>query len=318
MTSIGLGAAGHPLLATTTSLPETDGFLLTGRLSLATHPWLAEHAVLNQILLPGTAFVEMAVRAGDEAGCGTLDELTLHAPLTIPPTDAIHLQVTANGPDPDGRRTLSIHSRIDDSTTEQPWTRNAIGTISNTTTTHTPQFPTTWPPPGATPIDITTFYDSLSPQPEDHDGPTFQGLTAAWRLNDDILTEVELPTNTTNANTNTYTIHPALFDAAVQGIALTTNTNNTARLPFAWNNVTIPATRRTHLRIHITPNGTNNYTLTATDPTNNPVLSAQSQHYAPSPPTNSKTTTPTTPCGTSNGSTHRPSRTPPLPAGGAW
>ncbi|XRQ16612.1 acyltransferase domain-containing protein, partial [Actinomadura welshii] len=41
----GLGAAHHPLLAAAVSLAGSEGLLLTGRLSLRTHPWLAEHAV---------------------------------------------------------------------------------------------------------------------------------------------------------------------------------------------------------------------------------------------------------------------------------
>ncbi|MYU19105.1 hypothetical protein GTZ78_52615, partial [Streptomyces sp. SID8361] len=64
--SAGLGAAGHPLLGAAVELPDSDGFLLTGRLSLQTHPWLADHAVSGTVLLPGTAFVELAIRAGDQ------------------------------------------------------------------------------------------------------------------------------------------------------------------------------------------------------------------------------------------------------------
>ena len=33
------------------------------------HPWLADHVVLGSVLLPGTALVELALRAGDEVGC---------------------------------------------------------------------------------------------------------------------------------------------------------------------------------------------------------------------------------------------------------
>ena len=50
------------------SCPGPGGVLLTGRVSLGSHPWLADHVVAGQVLLPGTAFVELAVRAGDEAG----------------------------------------------------------------------------------------------------------------------------------------------------------------------------------------------------------------------------------------------------------
>ena len=40
------------------------GWLLTGRLSLRTHPWLADHAVMGTVLLAGTALLDLALYAG--------------------------------------------------------------------------------------------------------------------------------------------------------------------------------------------------------------------------------------------------------------
>ena len=79
--SAGLGAVEHPLLGAAVELAGGDGLVLTGRVSLAAQPWLADHAVADTVLLPGTAFVELAIRAGDAAGCGQMDELALEAPL---------------------------------------------------------------------------------------------------------------------------------------------------------------------------------------------------------------------------------------------
>ena len=59
--------------------------VLTGRLAVATQPWLADHAVGGVVLFPGAGFVELAIRAGDEVGCGVVEELMLHAPLVLPP-----------------------------------------------------------------------------------------------------------------------------------------------------------------------------------------------------------------------------------------
>ncbi|CAM5380536.1 Ketosynthase family 3 (KS3) domain-containing protein OS=Streptomyces antimycoticus OX=68175 GN=SSPO_015790 PE=4 SV=1 [Streptomyces antimycoticus] len=83
--SAGLGAAGHPLLGAAVELADTDGLVLTGRLSLATQPWLADHAVSGTVLFPGTAFLELAIQAGDQVGCDQVEELTLQAPLILPP-----------------------------------------------------------------------------------------------------------------------------------------------------------------------------------------------------------------------------------------
>ena len=81
--ALGLGALDHPLLGAAVALPERGGLVLTGRLSLDEQPWLAGHQVRGAVLLPGTAFAELAVRAGDEAGCGEVEELTLQAPLVL-------------------------------------------------------------------------------------------------------------------------------------------------------------------------------------------------------------------------------------------
>ena len=80
----GLAAAGHPLLGAAVELAGGDGYVLTGRLSVAAQPWLADHVVAGAVLVPGTALVELAVRAGDAAGCGRVEELVLEAPLILP------------------------------------------------------------------------------------------------------------------------------------------------------------------------------------------------------------------------------------------
>ncbi|MBP5910510.1 SDR family NAD(P)-dependent oxidoreductase, partial [Streptomyces sp. LBUM 1478] len=126
MASAGLAAADHPLLGAVVALADGDGLLLTGRLSTRTHPWLADHAVRDAALLPGTAFLELAVRAGDQVGCGQVEELTLEAPLVLPPEGGVAVQLAVGAPDRDGRRPLSLHARPD-GTDDVPWTCHARG-----------------------------------------------------------------------------------------------------------------------------------------------------------------------------------------------
>ncbi|MGW8881910.1 type I polyketide synthase, partial [Streptomyces mirabilis] len=79
--SVGLEGAEHPLLGAVLDLPGPGGVVLTGRLAVRTHGWLADHVVDGRVLVPGTALVEMAVRAGDQVGHGTVSELVLESPL---------------------------------------------------------------------------------------------------------------------------------------------------------------------------------------------------------------------------------------------
>ena len=60
----GLSSAGHPLLGAAVGLAGGEGCVFTGRLSLESHPWLADHVVLGVVLLPGTAFLELGVACG--------------------------------------------------------------------------------------------------------------------------------------------------------------------------------------------------------------------------------------------------------------
>lgn len=144
----GLGAAHHPLLTAAVSVANSDGLLLTGRLSRRTHPWLADHAVRGTVLLPGTAFLELAVRAGDEAGCGRVEELTLAAPLLLPEEGGVQVQVWVGSPDESGRRAVSVHSRPDGpEELPGPSTPQAPSSPASTT-------PTSTPPPGRPPTPI--------------------------------------------------------------------------------------------------------------------------------------------------------------------
>ena len=120
----GQAAAEHPLLGAAVELAgEGEGLLLTGRVSLATHPWLADHRVAGNVLLPGTALLELALAAAEQAGAEGVEELTMQAPLALPESGAVAIQVSVCGPGEDGRREIAIHSRPEGE--EAEWSQNA-------------------------------------------------------------------------------------------------------------------------------------------------------------------------------------------------
>ncbi|MGC5411210.1 acyltransferase domain-containing protein, partial [Streptomyces sp. DT225] len=55
--SVGLRASEHPWLGAVTGTAADDGYLFTGRLSLAEQPWLSEHAAFGTVLVPGTGLL---------------------------------------------------------------------------------------------------------------------------------------------------------------------------------------------------------------------------------------------------------------------
>ncbi|MEE3920996.1 hypothetical protein V2I01_30850 [Micromonospora sp. BRA006-A] len=84
----GLGVARHPLLGAAVSVAGEDMVVLTGRLSVSTHPWLVDHIVSGAVVVPGTALVDLVVRAGDEVGASRVRELTVLARSCCPPPAA--------------------------------------------------------------------------------------------------------------------------------------------------------------------------------------------------------------------------------------
>ncbi|MFD4673749.1 type I polyketide synthase [Lentzea sp. NPDC058450] len=264
VSSAGLDAADHPLLGAAVPLVDSDGFLFTGRLSPETHPWLAEHEVFDSILLPGTAFVELALHAGEQVGCGTLDELTLQAPLVLPRTGSVQLQVVVGAPE-SGVRPITVHSRVDD----EQWTRHATGAL---TESQDADFELTqWPPAGAEQIDVTDVYDGFADAGFGY-GPLFQGLNAAWRSGDDVFAEVSLPSA---ADTDGFGVHPALLDATLHGIGAGGLLSGGALLPFAWRGVRLHSTGAKSVRVRLTATG-ESVAIQLADGTGAPVASVES------------------------------------------
>ncbi|MFI9275858.1 type I polyketide synthase [Kitasatospora sp. NPDC052896] len=286
--SAGLASAEHPLLGAAVELPDSDGFLFTGRLALRTHPWLADHAVGDTVLLPGTAFVELAVRAGDQVGCGLVEELTLEVPLVLPEEGALQLRLVVGDPDGSGRRSLSLYARPDEAPTGEPWTRHASGTLAATATSTAPVAPldpTSWPPAGAVELPVEGHYERLALAGLSY-GPAFQGLHRAWQLGEAVYAEVRLPEEQ-QAEAGHYGLHPALLDAALQALALApaeesateesaTEDEPQGRRPFAWSGFTLHAACASALRVRLTPTGPDAVSLTVADSAGAPVASVDS------------------------------------------
>ncbi|MFF8960992.1 type I polyketide synthase [Streptomyces sp. NPDC014894] len=274
----GLETADHPLLGATVALPASDGLVLTGRLALTTHPWLADHTVMDTVVLPGTAFVELALRAGGECGCDTVEELTIESPLTLPAKGSVQLQLAVAAADDTGRRTLTLHSRRADAPAGEPWTRHAAGVLAPTAPAPAPAFDLSeWPPAGAEPVSTDAFYPGAAAAGLDY-GPAFQGLRAAWRRDGELFAEIALDEEHAS-EAAAYGVHPALLDAALHAIGLGAPGDTPAegaRLPFAWTGVRLHASGADRIRVRLTAADSGGVTLEAADSTGAPVATVGS------------------------------------------
>ncbi|WP_435862258.1 type I polyketide synthase, partial [Streptomyces lavendulae] len=257
--SIGLGDAAHPLLGATVALADSGGVLLAGRLSLETHPWLADHVIHGGVLLPGTAFVELALCAGDQVGCDVVEELTLEAPLVLPERGGVQLQLVVEAPAVGGGRPFAVYSRRQDVVGEELWTRHGSGVLaSGARSEAAAEFGelAVWPPVDAVPVDVSGLYAELAEGGVSY-GPLFQGLKAAWRRGDDLFTEVLLPEDG-RRDAARFGLHPALLDAGLHAIGHgdpSGQADSGALLPFSWAGVSLYAVGASALRMRLVATG---------------------------------------------------------------
>ncbi|MGK5673440.1 SDR family NAD(P)-dependent oxidoreductase, partial [Micromonospora sp. URMC 106] len=277
VTAAGLTPTGHPLLGAVFRSADGDEVTLTGRLSVQSQPWLAEHAVRDVVLFPGTGFVELALRAGAEVGADRLAELTLEAPLVLPETGGLDVQVAAERAGGDAWQ-LTVHARR--SGTDDLWVRHATGLLtpdpgeSGSTLAD-------WPPTGATALDVSELTGRAAEAGFAY-GPAFQGLRAAWRLGADVYAEVALP-EPAAGEAGGYGLHPALLDAAVQAVGLGIVDPGQARLPFSWAAVTLSAHGADALRVRLTPTGPDTVAMLVADAAGEPVARVGSLVLRPLP-----------------------------------
>ncbi|MFF1795798.1 SDR family NAD(P)-dependent oxidoreductase, partial [Kitasatospora sp. NPDC058263] len=285
--SLGLTGTDHPLLGAVVRLPQSDGLVFTSRLSLRTHPWLADHAMQGVVIVPGTVYVDLAVRAGDEFGCGILEELVIEAPLVLPEQGGVRVQVAVGGPGPTGSRTVDVYSLREDAAGEDgdgEWTRHATGLLSSAapsgSTTPAVDF-AAWPPAGAEPVEIEDFYTDLVVRGYSY-GPAFQGVRAVWRRGEELFAEVALPEDQRDA-AGRFGIHPALLDAALHPGLRDTVAADADRLwqPLRWSGLVLHATGAAALRVRLARLGAGTLAFEAADETGAAVLAADSVTLRP-------------------------------------
>ena len=255
---LGLVASEHALLGAVMELPASGGVVLTGRLSSGAQGWLADHAIGGVVLFPGAGFVELAIRAGDEVGCGIVDELNLAAPLVLPAGigRSVAVQVVVGGPDDSGVRAVSIFSRAE---TGSGWSLHAEGVLRAGSVQPSADL-SVWPPVGAVPVDVGDGYERLAERGYGY-GPAFRGLTSMWRRGDEVFAEVTLPADA-GVSVAGFGVHPVMLDAALHSVILASNgaegtgvDEGSILVPFSWQQVSLHAAGAAAVRARIVPVG---------------------------------------------------------------
>ncbi|MFC7466567.1 SDR family oxidoreductase [Actinomadura keratinilytica] len=242
-------------------------------MGLRTHPWLADHVMGGLVLFPATAFLELAVRAGDQAGCGRVQELTLTTPLVLDPRGAASVQVGVGPPTPPAaaRSPSTPGPRTPPTTSPGPSTP-----------------PASWSPEHAR--SPSARVPGPPPTPPRRPGrllrahrvrPALPRAACRGTRDDEVLAELELPARADDAAL--FGLHPALLTAALHAVEyVELKDADQGLLPFSWSGVTLHASGAARLRVRITKAGEDTVSIAAVDTAGRPVLSVESLALRPS------------------------------------
>ena len=275
--AIGQVPAGHPFLGAEIESPEDGSITVTGRLSLATHPWLGDLIVGGVALFPGTGYAELGLYAISRADAAQLSEMTLEAPMIIPEEGGLQLQMTIEAPAADGTRKMAIYSRPEQAGNggSPEWTRHATGLLSDEPAPEPAPLPD-WPPAEATRLAHEDAYDVLAYFNGDF-GPTFRTLDAAWRTGTTTYAELSLDQSQRDSAPY-FCVHPTLLHGAFHSVMTGGDVSELegtvdSILTFSWNNISIhsrgPAVL--HTRAHMSPDA--KLAIDAFDEEGRPVVS---------------------------------------------
>lgn len=266
LATVGLAAGGHPLLGVVVERPDVGGVVLSGSLSPAVQGWLADHVVGGVVLFPGAGFVELVLRAGDEAGAPVIEELTLLAPLVLPPGGAVPVQVVVAAGDDSGRHGVWVYSAAKGG---DSWVLHAEGILGPGSIRGGADL-SAWPPVGAKAVDVSGVYEQLAARGYGY-GRAFQGMRAVWRRGREVFAEVAAPEG---VNVRRFGIHPAVLDAALHAWGFVEGGEQLA-LPFSWQGVTLHAAGSSRLRVRLAPTGAGSVSVELADSAGLPVLSVR-------------------------------------------
>jgi mycoketide-CoA synthase len=205
--------------------------------------------VAGQVLVPGTAMLELALHAGQRLGLGVVRELTLELPWVLERNAAAQLQLSVSAPQAQGDRRVELYSR----TGEGPWSRHASGFLSAGSETDELDAAAfaelrSWPPEPTQALPVAELYPRLRGFSLEY-GPAFQGLTELRRANDVAYGRVVLPPALFEKAQH-YGVHPALLDAALHPLFALDLLEGLA-LPFAWSHVQLHAAGAGELRTRV-------------------------------------------------------------------
>lgn len=204
----------HPLLGQRLQLAGRcqDIFFETS-LSAASPAYLSDHRVLDKVILPGAAYVEMVLAAGAQifqSPCLVLEQVFMAHPLLLSATQATTVQVVLS-PTEKGVYTFEVAS-LKTASDADSWQVHVSGKLRAGGTRPDKVMLEQWHDRGA-PLPLEPFYRQSQAQGLAF-GECFQSLTQAWTESGEGYAQVKLPLAAGDADN--YHLHPILLDGGFQ------------------------------------------------------------------------------------------------------
>ncbi len=198
----------HPLLGW--RLKDAE-FAWENTLDVDTLPWLADHKVGENVVYPGSAYVEMALAAGREwlnQDQLALEEIDILAPIVFEPMQSKQLHFVLNPRD--GRFEIRVRARL----TEAAWTTHALGRIMQASNQQA----------RVTDFDSSVSFSKamtgdahygLTRSLGLHYGPEFQGIESVKLSRDAFIAQINGVLQTSGSD---YILPPAVLDCCFQAL----------------------------------------------------------------------------------------------------
>ncbi|MEA2203160.1 MAG: phthiocerol/phenolphthiocerol synthesis type-I polyketide synthase, partial [Solirubrobacteraceae bacterium] len=207
-------AGAHPLLGVHVEMPSTGDHVWQSDVGTDALPWLADHKVHGQPVLPAAAFAEIALAAGSEAlgrpvQAVEVNRLEVEQMLPLDAATQVTTQLSRGA---DNSVRVEVHSR----SAGGNWTRHAVARVDTTEGEAPAERPASLAGSGSA-LSPADFYSALR-RTGAHHGQAFAALTRIVRSSAGAAeAEIALPDEA--SPDRNYRIHPVLLDAALQTLA---------------------------------------------------------------------------------------------------
>ncbi|MEA5550942.1 type I polyketide synthase [Anabaena cylindrica UHCC 0172] len=205
-------------------------YLWEVEINIQSLPYLKDHQIQGRIILPGAAYIEMALSATKEvfgAKNHTVKNVSFQKPLFLSSENSQTVQILLDTSETEA--SFKIFSRSTKALPKTTWILHATGNISlGQTDINAVNFQ-------KVELDViqnrcqenlsaATHYATMASYGLEY-GTCFQGVQQIWRQEQEVLAKIQLPENLQTAD-DYYQIHPVILDSAFQTFGAAKLPNN--------------------------------------------------------------------------------------------